>query len=112
MGNCDPRAGCRAKFPLRENGRGGITGDILGRIKDRIDTCSLLVGLLTGDNPNVYLEVGYAWGRGKPTVLAVKEGQQVRFDVQGQRYLKYRNIAGLRAMIRRQLDGLRESGVI
>src|SRR5947209_1532539 len=65
-----------------------FVGDVLAQIKDRIDSCSLLIAILTGDNPNVYLEIGYAWGRQKPTILAVKDGHAVRFDVQGQRYLK------------------------
>ncbi|MBN8908212.1 MAG: hypothetical protein J0H99_16605, partial [Rhodospirillales bacterium] len=58
-------------------------GDVLQRIKDRIDTCGLVIALLTGANTNVYLEIGYAWGRGKPTVLLVKKGDSVSFDVRG-----------------------------
>jgi len=39
-----------------------FVGDVLAQIKDRIDSCSLLIAILTGENPNVYLEIGYAWG--------------------------------------------------
>jgi hypothetical protein len=39
-------------------------GDILARIKERIKTAAFVVAELTGASPNVYLEVGYAWGLG------------------------------------------------
>ena len=39
-----------------------FAGDILDLIKRRIGKASLLIADLTTANPNVYLEVGYAWG--------------------------------------------------
>jgi hypothetical protein len=38
-----------------------FTGDVLRWVQDRIRTASLIVADLTDANPNVYLEVGYAW---------------------------------------------------
>lgn len=72
-----------------------FTGDILDRIKERIETAALVIADLTGSNPNVYLEVGYAWGKGRPTLLLMREGDKLRFDVQGQRCLFYKNIRDL-----------------
>jgi hypothetical protein len=43
-----------------------VTGDVLARIKSRIETAELVIADLTGANANVYLEVGYAWGKGRP----------------------------------------------
>ena len=82
------------------------------RIKERIESCAALVGILTGDNPNVYLEIGYAWGKGKPTILAVKEGQKVKFDLQDQKYMIYKNITDLRSKMRREIEGLKNNGII
>ena len=48
-----------------------FTGDVMQWVQDRIRSSSLLVADLTEANPNVYLEVGYAWGCEVPTVLLV-----------------------------------------
>jgi hypothetical protein len=72
-----------------------FTGDILDRIKNRIDTATLIVADLTGANANVYLEVGYAWGRGRPTLLVVRSGDELKFDVRGQRCIIYDSIVDL-----------------
>ena len=39
-----------------------------------------------------HLEVGYAWGKGIPTVLLAAEQGDLRFNVKGQRCLIYENI--------------------
>lgn len=72
-----------------------FTGDILAHILERIETAALVIADLTGANPNVYLEVGYAWGKGRPTLLLMREGDKLRFDVQGHRCLFYKNINDL-----------------
>jgi hypothetical protein len=58
-------------------------------IKERIDTASFVIADLTSANPNVYLEVGYAWGRGIPTIFLVSEQDDLKFDVRGHRCLVY-----------------------
>lgn len=62
-----------------------FTGDVLQWIKDRITSADLVVADLSDANPNVYLEIGFAWGRAKPTVLLVRDTKHLKFDVQGQR---------------------------
>ena len=89
-----------------------FTGDILTKIKNKIETCSVVVADLTQSNPNVYLEVGYAWGIGKPTVLIVKEDEKLKFDVQGQRCLVYKNIKHLEDLLTKEIKGLMDNGEI
>jgi len=89
-----------------------FTGDILTKIKTKIETSSAVVADLTQSNPNVYLEVGYAWGIGKPTVLIIKEDEKLKFDVQGQRCLVYKNIKHLEDLLTKEIKGLTDSGVI
>lgn len=83
-----------------------FTGDILDRIKARIETATLVVADLTGANPNVYLEVGYAWGKNRPTLLLVKETDELKFDVRGQRCLAYENIVDLAKKMQTDLAAL------
>ena len=83
-----------------------FTGDILDRIKARIESSALVVAELTGANPNVYLEVGYAWGRNRPTLLLAKESEKLGFDLQGQRCLKYENIVDLKNKLEKDLAEL------
>jgi hypothetical protein len=90
-----------------------FTGDILERLKAKIARSSVVVADLTGDNPNVFLEVGYAWGQGRPTVLVLKESkQQLRFDVQGQRCIKYKSIRSLEEALTKMLRDLKADGSI
>jgi hypothetical protein len=83
-----------------------FVGDILERIRDRIDTSSLVIADLTGANANVYLEVGYAWGRNKSTVLVAKKGSDLKFDIRGQRCLIYANITDLSKKLSVELETL------
>ena len=83
-------------------------GDILARIKNRIKSASFVVAELTGANPNVYLEVGYAWGCGIPTILLIhKEAiDGLKFDVVGQRCVSYSSIMDLEGKLSYELKSL------
>jgi hypothetical protein len=86
-----------------------FTGEILERVKQRIRTADLVVADLSTANPNVYLEVGFAWGVGKPTVLIVSNTDELKFDVRGQRCLKYSKIRELEECLTRELSSLRDA---
>lgn len=81
-------------------------GDVMDWVKKRIATASLVIADLSTANPNVYLEVGYAWGRGKPTVLLVRDSSELRFDVKSQRCLVYKRIKDLESLLRKELESL------
>lgn len=83
-----------------------FTGDVIAWVKGRIASADLVVADLSSANPNVYLEVGYAWGKEIPTVLIAKDGQELKFDVRGQRCLIYPNIRKLEEMLRKELAAL------
>ncbi|HSL45192.1 MAG TPA: hypothetical protein VK897_17295 [Anaerolineales bacterium] len=84
-----------------------FTGDILDLIKRRINNATLMIADLTSANPNVYLEVGYAWGVGVPTVLIAQDPQELRFDVKGQKCIIYSGIRELEEKLGRELLGLK-----
>ena len=81
-----------------------FTGDVLEWVKKRIESASLVVADLSD---NVYLEVGYAWGCGRPTVLLVKDTAHLKFDVKGQRCIPYKKIKDLENSLRDELEGLK-----
>jgi hypothetical protein len=92
--------------------RSAFTGDILEQIKNGIQTSVAAIVELTGMNPNVHLELGYAWGRGIPTVLLLREGGELCFDVRGQKCLSYRTIKDLEVVLTDELRQLKENGSI
>jgi hypothetical protein len=83
-----------------------FAGDVMDWVKNRISTAKLVVADLSSSNPNVYLEVGYAWGRGVPTVLVARDSNDLKFDVRGQRCIIYKSIRQLEELLSRELKGL------
>ena len=84
-----------------------FVGDVMQWIRNRIRTSSLVIADLTDANPNVYLEVGYAWGCGVPVVLLTQATTHLKFDVRGQKCLVYRNIRELEKLLCTELENLR-----
>jgi hypothetical protein len=66
-----------------------FTGDILTRIREGIESASLVIADLTEARPNVYLEVGYAWGRKVPVICVARKGEKLHFDVTTHRCIFY-----------------------
>jgi len=89
-----------------------FTGDVMQWVRERIQSAALVVADLTGANPNVYLEVGYAWGREKPTILLAKDAPPSQFDARGHRCLVYKRIQDLEASLTAELKDLRQAGRI
>jgi len=86
-----------------------FTGDVMEWVKKRITSATLVIADLSSANPNVYLEVGYAWGCGRPTVLLVKNTADLKFDVKGQRCLVYKKIKDLEESLQKELETLNSS---
>lgn len=83
-----------------------FTGDILEWVKKRILTAALVIADLSDANPNVYLEVGYAWGCNRTTVLLVGDSSDLKFDVAGQRCIVYKSIRSLELSITNALAAI------
>jgi hypothetical protein len=84
-----------------------FTGDIITQIKKRIDACEMVIGDLTGQNANVFYEVGYAEGQEK-RVLLLTQDDNTPFDLKTQRQIRYQpiDIRGLADIIAAELDHL------
>jgi len=79
---------------------------VIARIRSRIETASLIIADLTGANPNVYLEVGYAWGKDKPTLFVSNNADSLKFDLKTQRCIIYKSINELARKLRADLETL------
>ncbi len=83
-----------------------FTGDVMDWVKRRISNATLVVADLSSANPNVYLEVGYAWGCRVPTVLLSGNTSDLKFDVRSQRCIVYKSIESLEDALSRELKCL------
>src|SRR5207247_7310198 len=83
-----------------------FVGDIVQRIRERIESASLIVAEVSTPNPNVYLEIGYAWGRNKRVLLVCREAVELNFDVRNHNYIKYKNIVDLKKRITQHVSQL------
>ena len=63
--------------------------NILKDIVTNIDSADLVVADLTGNNPNVYYELGLAHGRKKNVILLAQNIKAVPFDLQSYRVMEY-----------------------
>lgn len=89
-----------------------FVGDVMDWVRQRISSASVVIADLSGANPNVYLELGYAWGCQVPTVLIISSADELTFDVRGQRCLVYQRIRDVEKALEKELVQLRETGAI
>jgi tRNA threonylcarbamoyladenosine modification (KEOPS) complex Pcc1 subunit len=81
-----------------------LTNDIIERIKLRIEAACLVIAELTNPNPNILLEVGYAWGKGCPTLFLAQSKEKLTFGVDGQRCIFYNRIRDLEENLAKELQ--------
>ncbi len=62
---------------------------MLERIYRQIDAADFIIADLTGKNPNVFYEIGYAHAKGKPCTLLTQRTEDIPFDLKHHRHLVY-----------------------
>lgn len=81
---------------MRADERQGV-GNIVDEVYRRIEAAKFIVADMTGRNPNVFYEVGYAHALQKITVLLTERADDIPFDLKPQRHIIYgRSIIRLR----------------
>jgi hypothetical protein len=80
-----------------------FAGSIVDRITDGIKGADFIIADLTLERPNVYLEVGYAWGLNRPVILVAREGQRLHFDLSHHKCIFYRRIGKLAEELERAI---------
>lgn len=78
---------------------------ILERIYRQIELADLIVADMTGQNANVFYEVGYAHAKGKLCILLTQNADDIPFDLKHHRHIVYGNsISDLRSMLLEALE--------
>ena len=86
-----------------------FTEGILDRIFTQISKADVVVADMTGRNPNVFYEVGYAHALGKVTLLLTQAVADIPFDLRHLRFVPYLNNGeGLKALVERLEFRLRD----
>lgn len=77
---------------------------ILDRIYNQIAKADLVIADMTGRNPNVFYEVGYAHALGKATILITRDAEDIPFDLKHFPHVVYeKGIAALRDELARRV---------
>lgn len=77
---------------------------ILDRIYRQIESADIIIADMSGQNPNVFYEVGYAHAKEKLCVLMTKDANDIPFDLKHHRHIVYgESIQGLRNSIADEL---------
>jgi Nucleoside 2-deoxyribosyltransferase len=66
-----------------------FVGSITQRIYNQISKADVIVADMTGRNPNVFYEVGYAHALGKPVVLLSRNTEDIPFDLKDYPHIIY-----------------------
>jgi nucleoside 2-deoxyribosyltransferase len=81
---------------------------ILERIYNQIETADLVIADMTGRNPNVFYEVGYAHAKNKLCVLLTKNASDIPFDLRRHRHIVYTSVTELRSKLLIDLSHVKE----
>lgn len=95
------------------------TESILKRIYRQIDLADIIIADMSGQNPNVFYEVGYAHARSKLCILLTANVSDIPFDLKHQRHVVHNgSILTLREAITnelkwatREIDNVRKSRI-
>jgi hypothetical protein len=76
---------------------------ILERIFNQINKADVIVADMTGRNPNVFYEVGYAHALGKIVLLLTQNGDDIPFDLKNKQHIIYGDTGGKIQSLRNEL---------
>jgi hypothetical protein len=78
--------------------------NILARLYNQIAKADLIVADMTGRNPNVFYEVGYAHALGQKVILLTKNADDIPFDLKHYPHIVYQSsIASLKESLQKRI---------
>jgi nucleoside 2-deoxyribosyltransferase len=86
---------------------------LLDRIYNQISKADLIIADMTGKNPNVYYETGYAHALGKNVILVTKSEKDIPFDLKDYHHIIYNDkIKDLQHKLKERIDWFLRQPVI
>jgi nucleoside 2-deoxyribosyltransferase len=81
---------------------------ILERIYRQIEAADFIIADMSGRNPNVFYEVGYAHAKGKLCILLTQDASDIPFDLKHHRHLVYgSSISAFKDRLKTEVEWLR-----
>ena len=81
-------------------------GTVLDRIYSQIANADFIVADMTGKNPNVFYEVGYAHALDKRVILLTQNVEDIPFDLKSYPHIVYSNVSSLQEELKKRLTWL------
>ena len=97
------RAGLEFIHPARLGRAGPIMS---GQIEPEIEAADVVIALITGQNPNVFFELGFAR---REAILVCRSSDDVPFDIRHHRYWTYGAANELATLAKRLTDAIRQT---
>jgi hypothetical protein len=80
-------------------------GSILERIMNQISKADVVIGDMSGRNPNVFFEIGYAKALDKKIILLTADASDIPFDLKHYAHVIYgESIVGLKENLKKHLE--------
>ncbi|MBZ0277474.1 MAG: toll/interleukin-1 receptor domain-containing protein, partial [Anaerolineae bacterium] len=87
-----------------------MTADLLDTVRQRIASANVTVIDVTYLNPLVYLQLGYAWGKGCPTLILARQNAVLDDWLASTVMIRYERIKDLEQNLSSALDRLKSEG--
>lgn len=82
---------------------------ILEQIYKQINIADIIIADMTGQNPNVFYEVGYAHAKNKTCILLTKDTNDIPFDLKHHKHIIYKeSISNLKKSLKSELKWVKE----
>lgn len=78
-------------------------GSILERVYNQISKADLIIADMTGRNPNVFYEVGYAHALNKNVILLTRNAADIPFDLRHYQHIVYSKMHALEVELERRV---------
>jgi hypothetical protein len=77
---------------------------MLERIYRQIEVADMIIADMSGKNPNVFYEVGFAHAKQKLCILLTQDPTDIPFDLKHRRHIVYHSVGDLRAQLTKNLE--------